>query len=178
MKCSNPEGDQTTHFTGCIERPNANNSFYSCKNARITFNARPNICVSFTKEGKTQIKWVVIVRRITRRWAKVNNVPSNGFLVVYLISMKWLWDPHIRKLGKNIMEMDMHRIVKKMGKNNPKNWVKIVTPKKWLTMTLNWRCYKHPPIAPPNLGVNLTSFEHHELLFRSCHKLLHQIDEH
>jgi hypothetical protein len=58
--------------------------------------------------------------------------------------------------------MGVHKIVEQMGKVDPKNWVKIITTKKWLTMTPNWKCYEHPPIAPPNLGVNLTSFKCHE----------------
>jgi hypothetical protein len=32
------------------------------KNARTTFDANPIICVSFTKEGKTQVGWVIAIR--------------------------------------------------------------------------------------------------------------------
>ncbi len=51
IKWSNPCGDQATHFDGCIENPNANNS-YNRKNVGTIYNAGPTICVSFTKEGK------------------------------------------------------------------------------------------------------------------------------
>jgi hypothetical protein len=44
-------------------------------------------------------------------------------------------------------------------------------------MTLKRRRYEHPLVAPPNLGANLTSFEHHEPLSDTCHKLLRQINE-
>jgi hypothetical protein len=48
--------------------------------------------------------------------------------------------------------MSVHKIVEQMGKVDPKNWVKIITPKKWLTVTPNWKCYGHSPIAPPQFG--------------------------
>jgi hypothetical protein len=35
------------------------------------------------------------------------------------------------------MGMGMHKIVKQMGKVNPKNQTNTITPKKWLAMTLN-----------------------------------------
>jgi hypothetical protein len=35
------------------------------------------------------------------------------------------------------MGMGMHKIVEQMGKANPNNQVKFVTPEKWLTMTSN-----------------------------------------
>jgi hypothetical protein len=73
--------------------------------------------------------------------------------------------------------MDVHRIVKQMGKFDPKNWTKIVIPEKWLIMRSNWKHYEHPPIAPPNLGANLPSFKCHEPLFHTRHESLHQIDE-
>ncbi len=37
----------------------------------------PIICVSSAKEGKTQVGWVVVVRRRVQRWARTNNVPPN-----------------------------------------------------------------------------------------------------
>jgi hypothetical protein len=64
-----------------------------------------------------------------------------------------------------------------MGKTYAKNRVKIVTLKKWLIVQLNWKCYKHPPITPPNMDINVRTFEHHEPLFHTCHESLHQIDE-
>jgi len=73
--------------------------------------------------------------------------------------------------------MGMHKIVEHMGKFDLEIWVKIRIPKKWLTMMSNWKHYKHPPIAPPNLGANLTLFEPHEPLFHICHEPLCQIDE-
>jgi hypothetical protein len=41
-------------------------------------------------------------------------------------------DLHVGKLEKNTMGMGVHKIVEKMGKTDPKNQVKIVTPKEWL----------------------------------------------
>jgi hypothetical protein len=38
---------------------------------------------------------------------------------------------------KNIVGMGMHKIIKQMGKAYPNNRVKIVTSKKWLTVTPN-----------------------------------------
>jgi len=96
---------------------------------------------------------------------------------MYLILMKWLWSPHVKKLGENIVGMSVRKIVQQKGKTNFKNQIKIVTLEKYLTMIPNWKHYGHPPIAPPNLGANLTSFKHHEPLFHTYHKLLHQIDE-
>ncbi len=52
--------------------------------------------------------------------------------------------------------MGMHKIVKQMGKVNPKNQTNTITPKK---------C------------ANLTSLKHHEPLPHTHHKSLHQIDE-
>jgi hypothetical protein len=51
---------QTTHFVGCTKRPNVNNFSCNCKNAKIAFDMKPNICVLFAKEGKTQVGWVVV----------------------------------------------------------------------------------------------------------------------
>jgi hypothetical protein len=62
IEWSNPYGSQVTHFVGCIENPNVENSFYNCKKIRTTFDAKPTICVSFANEKKTQAGWVVIVR--------------------------------------------------------------------------------------------------------------------
>jgi hypothetical protein len=39
--------------------------------------------------------------------------------------------------GENIMGMGVHKIIKQMGKTNPKNREKTVTLEKWLTVTLN-----------------------------------------
>lgn len=55
--------------------------------------------------------------------------------------------------------MDVCIIIKQIENFDPKNWMKIITPKKWLIMIPNWKRYKHPLIAPPNLDTNLTSFE-------------------
>jgi len=41
--------------------------------------------------------------------------------IMYLIWMEWLWDPHIEKLEKNIVGMGVHRIIKHVGKADPKN---------------------------------------------------------
>ncbi len=47
--------------------------------------------------------------------------------IAYLILTKWLWDPRVEKLEKNIMGVGMHRIVKQMGKVDSNNWVKTIT---------------------------------------------------
>jgi hypothetical protein len=49
MELSNLSKNQTTHFVGCIERPNTNNSSYNLKNVRTTSNVGPTICVSSVK---------------------------------------------------------------------------------------------------------------------------------
>jgi len=59
--------------------------------------------------------------------------------------------------------MGVHKILKQMEKINLENQVKIVTLEKWLIMKSNWRCYRHPLVAPPNLGENLTLLVHHAL---------------
>jgi len=41
--------------------------------------------------------------------------------VMYLTSTKWLWNSHVEKHEKNIVGMDVWKIVKQMGKNDPKN---------------------------------------------------------
>jgi hypothetical protein len=64
-----------------------------------------------------------------------------------------------------------------MGKVNPKNQLKTVTLGKWLAVLPNWRHYRHPLVAPPNLGVNPISLKHNEPLFHTHHESLHQIDE-
>jgi hypothetical protein len=50
-----------------------------------------------------------------------------GPLVMYLISMKWLWNPHVKKLEKHIMGMDMHWFIEQVGKVDLKNWAKTIT---------------------------------------------------
>jgi hypothetical protein len=54
IEWSNPYGDQVTHFTNYIEM-----SYYNCTKIRITFNARPTICVSSAIKGKTQVGFKV-----------------------------------------------------------------------------------------------------------------------
>jgi hypothetical protein len=56
-----------------------------------------------------------------------------GSFIVYSIMTKWLWDPHVRKLVKNIMGMGMHKIIEQMWKVNPQNEMKIVIFENWLT---------------------------------------------
>jgi hypothetical protein len=43
IKWSNPYGDQTTHFVGCIESPNVHNSCYNHKKTKTTYNAGPSL---------------------------------------------------------------------------------------------------------------------------------------
>jgi hypothetical protein len=107
---------------------------------------------------------------------KITFLPMGSF-VVYLIPTKWLWDPHVKKLEKNIVGMGMHRIVEQMGKVNSKNWAKIITFEKWLFMTPNWRFYIYPHVAPPYMGANPTLFECHESLSHIHHELLQQTNE-
>jgi hypothetical protein len=64
-----------------------------------------------------------------------------------------------------------------MGKDDLDDKVKTKTHEKWLIVTLNWRCYKHPHVTPPNLNVNLTLFECHEPPFHTHHESLCQIDK-
>ncbi len=78
IKWSNPCGNQATHFAGCTESFSAKNSSCNCKKIRTTFDARPIICISSTNEGKTQVKWAVIVRWKVWKWIRINNFPPNG----------------------------------------------------------------------------------------------------
>jgi hypothetical protein len=50
--------------------------------------------------------------------------------IMYLTSMKWLWDPHVEKPKKNTMGVGMHKIIKQMGKIDLENRVNIVTLEK------------------------------------------------
>jgi len=70
-----PCGDQATHFTSCMETPNVANYVYKGKKASTTFETRPTICTSLVNEGKTQVGWVVVVRRKVQICDKTNNVP-------------------------------------------------------------------------------------------------------
>jgi len=98
------------------------------------------------KKHKCEPKWTTLL-------------PMDLF-VMYLTATKWLWNPHVKKLDKNTMRMSVHKFIEQMKKNDRKNQTKTIILEKWLTMTSNWRCYKHPLVAPPNLGVNLTSLKH------------------
>jgi hypothetical protein len=80
IKWYNIWGDQTTHFISSTKNLTANNSSCNYKNAKITFDVGPTICVSFAKKRKTQIGWAATIGRKTRRWAKVNNTSRNGSL--------------------------------------------------------------------------------------------------
>jgi len=64
-----------------------------------------------------------------------------------------------------------------MGKLDLENGEKIIILEIWLIVTLNWRCYEYPLIAPPILGANLMSIECHEPLSHIHHESLHQTDE-
>jgi len=87
-----------------------------------------------------------------------------GSFDMYLTSTKWLWHLHVKKPKNNTMGMGVHKILKWMENFDLENQVKIVTLEKWLIMKSNWRCYRHPLVAPPNLGANLTLLVHHESL--------------
>ncbi len=97
----------------------------------------PTICVSSTKEGKTQMGCVIDVGQIAWKWARINNVPLNGSPYNVPNFDKMIMKSHIMKLRKNTMKMGVRRIIKQMGKVETKNWTKTVTFEKWLTMTLN-----------------------------------------
>jgi hypothetical protein len=53
MDGSNPYGNQATHFSIWMENQNVTNFIYNCKNANITFEKRPIICISLASEEKT-----------------------------------------------------------------------------------------------------------------------------
>jgi hypothetical protein len=63
IKWFNPYGDQATHFTSCT---NVKMFFCNCKNVGTTFDARLIICVSSTKEDKTQVGWAIDVGQKTQ----------------------------------------------------------------------------------------------------------------
>ncbi len=75
---SNLWGNQVTHFAGYTESPNVNNSSCNHYNAKTTSNVGPTICVSFAKEGKTQVRWATAIGWKAWRWARTNNIPPNG----------------------------------------------------------------------------------------------------
>ncbi len=54
-------------FTSCTKIPNANNFSYNCKTTRTTSDVRPIICVSSTKERKTQVRWDITIRQKTQK---------------------------------------------------------------------------------------------------------------
>lgn len=39
---------------------------------------RPTICVSLVSEGKTQVRWAIIIEQKVQRCVKVNNAPPKG----------------------------------------------------------------------------------------------------
>jgi hypothetical protein len=53
MDGSTPYGNQATHFITSMESQNVTNFTYNCKNASITFETRPTICISLASEEKT-----------------------------------------------------------------------------------------------------------------------------
>lgn len=53
MDGSNLYANQATHFITWMESQNVTNFAYNCKNANITFETRPTICISLTSEEKT-----------------------------------------------------------------------------------------------------------------------------
>jgi hypothetical protein len=61
IKWSNPCGDQTTHFVSCTENFNAQNFCSNCRKTKITFDAKPTICVSSANEKKTQVGWAIAI---------------------------------------------------------------------------------------------------------------------
>jgi hypothetical protein len=44
-----------------------------------------------------------------------------GPLVVYLTSMKWLWNLHVKNLEKSTVGMGVRKIVEQMEKIDPEN---------------------------------------------------------
>ncbi len=61
-----------------MENPDVTNFAYNHKKVGTTFETRPTICESLVSEGKTQVKWVVVVGQIVRWCIKVNNVLPKG----------------------------------------------------------------------------------------------------
>jgi len=83
----------------------------------------------------------IVVWQRTWKWTKSKNAPPNGFPCRVPNFDEMIWNPPVEKHGKNIVGMGVHRIVEQMGKVDPKNLKKTIAPKKWLIMTLNWRCF-------------------------------------
>ncbi len=67
IKWPNPCENQATHFVGYIQSPNVDNSSCNHKNVGTTFDAGFIICVSSTKEGKTQVGRALVVGRKVQR---------------------------------------------------------------------------------------------------------------
>jgi acyl-homoserine lactone acylase PvdQ len=63
--------------------------------------------------------------------------PNDPF-VVYQTQTKWLWDPCVDKPGRNIMGMDIYKIVGQMWKINPRY--------QWKTTTFEWKHTKGEPL--------------------------------
>jgi hypothetical protein len=70
------------------------------------------INVSLANAGKTQVGQVGVVW-----WPRFH---PKDHVVMRQIQMKWLWDPHVEKLTRNIMVMGTPKIIKQMGNTNPK----------------------------------------------------------
>jgi dUTPase len=54
-------GNYATHFVDCIESPNVVNSSYNCKKIITTSKVGPTMCVSFSNDEKTQVRWVAAI---------------------------------------------------------------------------------------------------------------------
>ncbi len=102
----------------------------------MTSNVGPIICVSSTNKRTTQVRWAIVVGG-KHEGELEQTILLMGLLVVYLISMKWLWNLHVGKLGKNIMGMSMHIIIEQMEKIDLENQAKIIILEKWLIATPN-----------------------------------------
>jgi len=113
------------------------------------FNVKPTICIAFANKGKTQVRVVATLKQRVQSWTIVNKVPLNGSSCCVLYFDEMTMKSPCWKAWKNIVGMGVHKIIEQMGKVDSENSAKIVIPEKWLTMTSNWRHYRHP-LASPN----------------------------
>ncbi len=68
--------DWSTHFIDCTKSLNVPNYFCNRKRKGSMFKIWPTMCVTFTKNRKTQVGWVV--RRRVQRWIIANNIFPKG----------------------------------------------------------------------------------------------------
>ncbi len=67
-----------------------------------TSDARPTICVPSSNEGKTQVRWVVVIGWKVRKWTRANNVLLNGYPCHVLDFDEMIMKSPCRETWKNI----------------------------------------------------------------------------